>query len=113
MKTICKHCKAINPSESPKCHNCGGKIASGPSDATACYLIERGHHSRPGRWEVMGEFVAGSPWRDGRPVDDETMREEVKGYRRTWPAYLARVRCPNGEILSDNSRAQVDPDAIS
>jgi hypothetical protein len=35
-KTLCKHCKAINPDESPKCHNCGEKIASGPSAATAC-----------------------------------------------------------------------------
>ena len=79
------------------------EATEGRLPARACYLIERGHHSRPGRWEVMGEFVAGSPWRDGRPVGDETMREEVKGYRRTWPAYLARVRCPNGEILSDNA----------
>lgn len=68
------------------------EASEGRLPARACYLIERGHHSRHGRWEVTGEFVAGSPWRDGRPVDDETMREEVKGYRRTWPAYLARVR---------------------
>ena len=78
------------------------EATEGRLPARACYLIERGHHSRPGKWEVMGEFVVGSPWRDGRPVADETMREEVEGYRRTWPAYLARVRCPNGEILSDN-----------
>lgn len=65
------------------------------------YLIERGHHSRPGKWEMVGVFRAGAPWRDGRPVNDETMREEAEGYRRTWPQYLARVRRPDGEILKE------------
>ena len=36
MKTLCKRCKAINPAEAPTCHNCGERIASGPSDATPC-----------------------------------------------------------------------------
>lgn len=67
----------------------------------ACYIIERGHHSRPGVWESKGEFVAGSPWRDGRPVNDDTMREEVEDYRKTWSDFRARVRCPNGEILAE------------
>jgi hypothetical protein len=35
-KTLCKHCKAINPAESPACHNCGERNAQAPSDATAC-----------------------------------------------------------------------------
>lgn len=69
----------------------------------AWYRIERAHHTHPERWSVVGEFAAGAPWRDERPVNDETMREEVKGYRRTWYEYFARVRRPNGEILSDNS----------
>ena len=69
---------------------------------SALYLIERAHHLRPDKWEVKGEFVAGAPWRDGRLVSDETMREEVAGYRKTWfPDFRARVRCPNGKILSD------------
>ena len=76
-----------------------------PSDATACYLIERKHRTIPDKWRVVGEFVAGSPWRDERPVNDETMREEAKGYMRTWTRYEARVRCPNGEILSDNVKS--------
>lgn len=35
-KTLCKHCKAINPSEAPTCHNCGQRIALGPLDAATC-----------------------------------------------------------------------------
>ena len=73
------------------------------SDAAACYLIERRHRHVPDRWRVVGEFKAGSQWRDERPVNDETMREEVKCYRLTWTRYEARVCCPNGEILSDNA----------
>lgn len=72
---------------------------------TPCYLIERKHRTIPDKWRVVGEFKAGSPWRDERPVNDETMREEVKGYERTWTRYEARVRCPNGEILSDNAES--------
>lgn len=78
------------------------EASEGRLPARACYLIERKHRTIPDSWRVVGEFVAGSPWRDERPVNDETMREEVKGYMRTWTRYEARVRCPNGEILSDN-----------
>jgi hypothetical protein len=72
------------------------------SDGAACSLIERKHLHMPDRWRVVGEFNAGSPWRDERPVSAETMREEVNGYRRTWPRFEARVRCPNGEILLEH-----------
>jgi len=71
-----------------------------------CYLIERCLRSCPGRWESAGSFVAGSQWRDERLVNDETMREEARGYAKAWPAYLARARHPNGEILSDNAQDQ-------
>lgn len=72
------------------------------------YQIQRGHHSRPGRWEVVGEFVAGSPWRDGRPVNDETMREELQAYRKSWPTYFVRVRCPNGLVLSEGKSTNTE-----
>ena len=65
------------------------------------YLLERKRIHMPDRWRVVGEFVEGTPWRDGRPVGDATMQEEVKGYRRAWPRYEARVWSPDGELLEE------------
>ena len=36
MKTTCKKCGAISPAEAPTCHNCGERLAEGPSNATDC-----------------------------------------------------------------------------
>jgi len=64
-----------------------------------CYLIERAHHSQPNRWHVVGSFDAGTPWRDGRPVDKDTMTEEKILYRQTWPHFMVRIRCPDGTFI--------------
>lgn len=68
----------------------------------AIYRVERRHRYLPDKWQSVGEFVAGSPWRDERPVNDETMREELIGYERTWIKYEARVIRPDGTILQHN-----------
>lgn len=99
------------------CQKCGGiplgdefagipgqcQCSPATREGKGCYLIERKHRTLRDKWRAVGVFVAGSPWRDGRPVDNETMREEVKGYELKWPRFEARARCPNGEILSDTA----------
>lgn len=78
------------------------------TETPACYRIERRHSYLPDSWQVAGEFVAGSPWRDGRPVDDETMREEVKLYESVWSKYTARARRPDGTILTNKLNQSSD-----
>lgn len=51
------------------------------------------------RWRTVGRFTEGAPWRDERPVNEDTMREELLGYLRTFPHRPARVVAPDGSIL--------------
>lgn len=66
-----------------------------------CYLIQRRHRTLKDRWHTTGSFRAGAPWRDGRPVNNETMREELAAYQYTWFCYDVRVICPNGVVLKE------------
>jgi hypothetical protein len=75
----------------------------GVAATPAIYCIERRHRYLPDKWRRVGKFVAGSPWRDDRPVNDEAMREERIGYERTWRKYEARVIRPDGTILLHNA----------
>ena len=62
------------------------------------YIIERSYGHE---WEPVVTFVAGSPWRGDRSVNDETMREELGRYRKAYPEYMVRVRCPSGGFLPE------------
>jgi len=65
------------------------------------YVIEARDSLPHHKWKVVGAFHAGSQWRDHRVVNDETMREEVRMYRDTWPHRLVRVIKPDGSILEE------------
>lgn len=74
------------------------------------YLVQYLPRGIKTRWQTEGSFTAGGKWRDDRPVNDETMAEELIGYRRTWPHRQSRIVKPNGEIIDHpNSILQPAP----
>jgi hypothetical protein len=64
------------------------------------YDVEYARRGDPDRWRYAGSFEVGRQWRDDRPVNDETMAEELVGYKRKWPQRFARIRKPDGTYLT-------------
>lgn len=78
------------------------QVTSPPeSPASAlCYRVEWSHPLDQKNWHLAGIFEQGAKWRDHRPVCDETMQEELIGYRDLWrPHRVARIRKPDGTFI--------------
>lgn len=63
------------------------------------YLIQYADRHTPEQWSTVGEFTAGQPWRNGKPVDNETMQQEVQDYQLTWRRRYARAITPTGKVI--------------
>lgn len=51
------------------------------------------------RWKSVGTFSDGSPYRDHRPVCEQTMREELWSYQLHFPEQIVRLRRPDNSII--------------
>ena len=91
-ETFVIYAAGLNPSQIMR------RLINGYQARVGEYVIER---SQGHEWEPAVTFVAGSPWRGDRSVNDETMREELGRYRKAYPEYMVRVRCPSGGFLPE------------
>jgi hypothetical protein len=107
-KTLCKHCKAINPAEAPTCHNCGERKKQRPSDVAACSALApmsfaSALESLPKKELIRLLTAVGQPPRTSRDRERTLLASRLSRYADKiflvieWDSRMPNVTMRNGQ----------------